>query len=953
MRTLRPKTNDSFSLLSIFFIFGTLAGLVSCAGGSGSSTGSGGSGSNAPPAIETAPHPPGRTRYLRTDIQYSPNAYQFFPPHITVYDSVHKRFFVSNTTLNRIDVFDAVQESQIGSINVPLPFGLDVSPNGSQLYVATTFGDVYLIDPGAMQVLQRFPSATIGPQGYQATQAFILSNGSLALLGALGGLYLDGSPNFAIWNPANNNLQVVTAQSISNIGQITLTADRTKVLVGGAAEQSIELYDPSTGTATTASFDGGFVSEILPTSDGKRVFVVGLGGNAQAFDATTLASLGSFQPPGYSAVLSQDGSTLFTVDAASSVFAYDTITFAQKGWVSNFDVVDQQQSVVASVADETGLIFGPIGHGVAFVDASAINSGAQGTQFNIGFLSPDTGPLSGATSIQSEVLTGVPVPSITTGTAYIGNAAATGVSLSASSFTGNTPAASAGGAADFTVILPDNSIRMMPEEFSYGPTIVEVSTNASSADGGGQGVIFGYGLGQQPSDAQVMIGGQPAPVTQLLTNASNTFPYPFPMEAVLFTVPPGISGNSADVTVTTANGSATASGVFHYAAAVQSYPLSGASLMQGTYDAYLGVVFFTDIAQIDVFSPASESWIAPITIAGTNASTRLVGIALSPDGNTLAVSDAGNNKIYVLNPNSPSTVQSFGVNTGVDVQPYGLAVTNSGAVYYATNDQNSDPPGGLNKLDTSTGVITNFEPVKNGDTSVRVLLSPEGTRVFINDGSGDAGVWIIDTSDDSLTEGIQVTLAGDGDEDAALSGDGTVLLASDLLTDENLNVFSDISYVDRDVWLPVAVYGQKLNTDGSLVFQPLTNGIDVLDGTTGQLQYRVALPIQPANAYDTLSIDDHDGLLFMLTANGIAQLNLSSLPPVPAASRHLKAVMVNGKSGSKFGNRAPAPTDNWSNRQRPQSNMLSRPHLRRRDSTPSRESNRSRDSCRNISKGHE
>jgi hypothetical protein len=66
----------------------------------------------------TAPYPPGRTRYLRTDIQYNPNALQFFPPHVTAYDSVHKRFFVSNTTQNRIDVFDAATESQIGMIIV-------------------------------------------------------------------------------------------------------------------------------------------------------------------------------------------------------------------------------------------------------------------------------------------------------------------------------------------------------------------------------------------------------------------------------------------------------------------------------------------------------------------------------------------------------------------------------------------------------------------------------------------------------------------------------------------------------------------------------------------------------------------------------------------------------------------------------------------------------------------
>jgi hypothetical protein len=56
-------------------------------------------------------------------------------------------------------------------------------------------------------------------------------------------------------------------------------------------------------------------------------------------------------------------------------------------------------------------------------------------------------------------------------------------------------------------------------------------------------------------------------------------------------------------------------------------------------------MYFTDRAQVDVFSPSAESWLTPITISGTNSSTGFVRIALSPDGNTLAVSDAGNNKI--------------------------------------------------------------------------------------------------------------------------------------------------------------------------------------------------------------------------------------------------------------------------------------------------------------------
>ncbi|MGO9676605.1 MAG: hypothetical protein ACLPW4_05070 [Candidatus Sulfotelmatobacter sp.] len=324
-------------------------------------------------------------------------------------------------------------------------------------------------------------------------------------------------------------------------------------------------------------------------------------------------------------------------------------------------------------------------------------------------------------------------------------------------------------------------------------------------------------------------------------------------------MPPGTSGASENVTVTTANGPATAASAFHYVAAVQSYALPGSFLSQGLYDPYRSVMYFTDRAQIDVFSPSAENWLTPVTLPGTNSSTGFVGIALSPDGNTLAVSDAGNDKIYILNPGSPNGAQSFPVNTGNDTQPYGLAVTNSGAVYYATDDQSFSDTGGLNKLDTTTGVITNFAPVEFGDSFMRVLLSPDGAQVFANDGSG---IWILNTSDDSLVEALQATLAETGNEDAAVSADGSVVLTSSLLTDSELNVSSDLAYVDRDVWLPVAVYGQKLNSDGSLAFQPLTNGIDVLDGVTGLLQYRVGLSIQAANVYDALAIDNTDGLLF-------------------------------------------------------------------------------------------
>ena len=900
-----------------------LAFLVACGGGGSESKSSGGPGGFGP-TTETIAHPPIRTQYRRTDLQYNPNALQFFPPHVTAYDGAHKRFFISNTTQNRIDVFDAMQESRIGSIAVPLPWGMDVAPDGIKMYVATTFGDVYLIDPGTMQVLQRFPSSALGSQGYIATQAFILADGQVALLGAIGGLYFDGSPDFAIWNPASNALTTVRAELPifgPNIGQMTLTADRTKVLVGGATAQYTELYDPASGSVISVNDTCGSPEEILPTPDGKRIIVIGLSGNVEVLDATTLADLGQFPSvPAYSAVLSQDGSTLYTVDFQANLLAWDSTTLTQKGWLPSFVVVDLQQAIVAASIDETGLIFGPMGHGVGFFDTSALQQGKQGTQFNIGFLSPDTGPLSGSTALQTEILTPVPVPNIATGTVYIGNAQATNVSLSASAFSGDTPPSTSGGAADFTVLLPDHSIRLMPEDFSYGPTIVQVSTNAATAEGGAEGVIYGYGFDKT---TQIAIGGQPAPVTHLLTTASPTSPYPFPMEAVLFRFPSGTAGMTADVVVQTNNGSATASGAIHYVPAVQSYPLAGSSLLQGIYDAHRGVLYFTDRAQIDVFSPTSESWLAPISVSFTNTNSRLVGIALSPDGNTLAVSDAGNSKVYVLDPSSPSSAKSFSVNTGNGSQPYGLTVTDLGTVYYATFDSNGE--GGFHKLNSGTGAITSFgpSPFTNGDQFVRVLLTPDGTHVFVNEGFGNSGIWVLNTADDTLMEGIQATNAGDGDEDAALSGDGSVLIAQNLMTDAQLNVFSNLAFIDRDVWLPLAVFGEKLNSNGSLLYQTFTNGIDVHDGITGALKYRVVFPVQAAaNVYDALSIDDTDSLLFVITSNGIAQVQLTSLPTASAQSRKLKAAIFHSP-GLPVHQNAPRTS------RKAHENWLGRPQLHR------------------------
>jgi hypothetical protein len=110
--------------------------------------------------------------------------------------------------------------------------------------------------------------------------------------------------------------------------------------------------------------------------------------------------------------------------------------------------------------------------------------------------------------------------------------------------------------------------------------------------------------------------------------------------------------------------------------------------------------------------------------------------------------------------------------------------------------------------------------------------------------------------------------------------------------DTNLNVFGNMTYVDRDTWIPFAVYGQKLSQDGRFIFQPLLDGIDIHDGQTGLLLNRVQFPIQFAPVYDSLALDNTDALIFGITSSGIVQIDFQSLQSEQSDSSSLKRTLV-------------------------------------------------------------
>jgi len=841
---------------------------------------------------------PVRTRYRRTDA--TTEYFTFLNQHWIIYHAATGRYFVTDPTSNQVDVIDATTEQEIATIAVPGAFGIDDTPEHGTLWVGTLIGDVYSLDPVGMTVTHRYLGPEIGPSGYLTSSVQVLADGRLALIGEYNGV--DGTNSIAVWNPTDNSLTAYGAYQgqggepcdfFTNFLGFSRTVDRTRILLGTLGSAMCAL-DPSTGNYVLSAGAQNSL-KMTTTPDGRYIILPNYPTGVMVLDAHTLATVNQFATMGEVAddsdlVVSTDASTLY-VPGQSIIYAYSLPNGQFVGWVPNFWLPQLATGLSYSIAtapdllatDGTGLFAGPMEQGVGFVDLSTLNTGPVGSEFVNAALTPATGPVAGGTATEWRAA-GVLAP---LSSVYFGVKEATAVSYSSSNIQATSPAGTAGTVAIYAFVS-DGGMELIPEGFSYGPTILEVTPNMSTAEGGGTGYIYGYGFGPTtsntiPSGLQVSVNGAPVTVTAFAGNAYNIDPPPFPLESIAYTIPPGVSGSAVNVTVTTSSGSATASAALSYLPPIQQFPLPGASLAQGIYDPHTDLYYFTDTTQVRVFSRTQGQWLPAISITPPPGTTEnLWGIALSPDGSKMAVSDATAGAIYVFNPADPGTVQTFVVShSPSSVNPCGLAISDAGNVYYwiyilgGEGDQ-------FFKLNTNTGAIYDYGLDGPGlgieDLYLRNAISADGSTVFNDEDGETIGV---DTATDQLTYAPDGDGCCYGNYELSLSNDQTQLTATDFLYDNLLNGESTYALNDREILNISYVYGAKLNYDGRLLFQPYSNGIDVLDGNLGNLRMRIALPVALSGNYDALAVDPTDNVLIAITGNsgsGIAIVDLTSLP---------------------------------------------------------------------------
>jgi len=689
---------------------------------------------------------------------------------------------------------------------------------------------------------------------------------------------------------------------MGNIGGFARTADRTKILIGSIdSDNTLCQIDPNSGLSNYVTAFGG-LDHLLTSPDGKYL-ILPQGDKAVLYDPQTLNLVDQFPIAGDGSsasgfAVSADSKTLFT-PTSSLVYAYDLSTHGLIGWFPGIYLpassgglgVGPIDGPNLQAIDGTGLLAGPMEEGIGFVDSAALQTGQAGTIFSNAYLNPGFGTTTGGTATKwSSQMPAGKLSSVYFGGQSAGSASVAGGFISATSPPGLP------GPADIYAFSSDGGMQLVPEGFSYGPTNLQTAPNISTAEGGGTGVIVGYGFlptsaTSIPPDLQVSVAGTPATITGVATDVYGLLSPPFPLEAALYTIPPGVAGSAADVTVSNNSGSITVAGALKYLPATKQFAAPGASLAQGIYDSHRDLYYFTDTTQVRVFSLPQQQWLNPISIpAPPGATQRLWGLALSPDGTKLVIADAQAGVIYLLNPNNPSLVTTFAIplELGVAVvNPCGVAVSNSGMVYFA-----SDVPSGSGfntffKLNTNSGAVKSYldswanEPL---DIYSRVMLSNDNARAYFN---GGGFVFSVDTASDVILPASANLGCCYGDYELTLSSNQTQVEASSYLYDADLNAVSFLNLNHREIFLVQYVYGAKLSPDGRLLFQPSVTGIDVFDGRLGNLLDRIALPFAMSTNYDALVTDGKDNVLIAImgaTGTGIAVIDLTSIqepPPLP------------------------------------------------------------------------
>ncbi|HEY1483246.1 MAG TPA: IPT/TIG domain-containing protein [Candidatus Acidoferrum sp.] len=872
-----------------------------------------------------------RTAYIENDSVASLDNPSSEPHrrHI-VYDPAGQRFFVANRAMNRVEVYSALNPMLQTTIDASAASSVDLSPDGTTLWVGTATEQILAINTVSLQVTSRYPVSALTPipntSFSRPTEVVALANGKLFVRLRQP---MASESLLALWDPVAGNFTDLTSSVPgvfqAGLGVMARTRDRSRILLAANDNSGqIALLD-NTGKllAGPQAAGTGHIVYAAASPDGSRFAIALSSSNASQvvlLDAN-LNPAGSYvSNAATSLVFSRDGQTLFVGELLGNASVITSLSATNLSKVGQSpDIPIQGVPSVMEDSDASNLLCALANRGVSFLDAA---SPVQSLPPNApSFASapvgqPSEGPNSGGTAISLVGTNFTSNPELRFGSQNPVNATA----ASTNQLQATTVANAASGPTNLIAYFSNGWLALAPNAFSFGPKITQILPNAGSAAGGDTITILGYGFGPASGSVTVSIGGQSATVQKLESVSAfakalaldSTFP--FAMERITVTAPPGTPGK-ADISISAASGTTAAPKSFQYVTSSQTFTAPALHKFI-LYDQSRQRLYLSSTAQVDLFDLASQSFSAPLALfpGGPPPNAGLRGLTLTPDSSQLIVADFGGQSIYLADPSQPATpgtkIAVGGVTGFASSGPARVTATNVSTVFVGLSGEGGSSgvcSGCLGQLNMSASAPT-YEPAPQPEvTSVTgaplMQADASGDTVYLSFGnstSGPVALWnaatpnafTVSTAKSSVSD---LTTCPDGNVFAVRSGGTTEIRGSDL----SLSAAPTATEVEN-ISGRIEVPGSALHPSGALLYEPFLDGpapglppatgihggIDIRDAHNGRLRLRVYLP-EPFAMLSTdidglhggfLAIDENGQRLFALTTSGLTIVQLASVP---------------------------------------------------------------------------
>jgi hypothetical protein len=370
---------------------------------------------------------------------------------------------------------------------------------------------------------------------------------------------------------------------------------------------------------------------------------------------------------------------------------------------------------------------------------------------------------------------------------------------------------------------------------------------------------------------------------RLFNDSGATVSYPFPIDEVMVTIPPGPSG-PADLTITTSVGAATISKGFTYLP-VSDYS-SADTFTYLLYDPQRHWVYLSAGDHIDVFSADTNQFLTPIVPPSISGARQIKGLALTPDNSKLLVANFADVSISIINPDNPTSSSVVKIPVSIVNAPgvADVAATSTGKAFVdgVSGTFSGCSNSQLFQVDLATLSVMLRTDVPTMQVAANALSrTTTGDHVLVA-GVGGCGTYLWSSATDTFVAG------GGYSGSSATSGDGYWFASNYIHLDSNMvqHIQTQFPEFYTSLLYSLDFAGEKFNASGSILYSPVlqgfglveSNGIEITDTNLGIPLGQILLTEQISSVQIPMDFAEAGNRVFLITNKGLTIINLATPP---------------------------------------------------------------------------